>query len=385
MTGLLWKARARLFGPGIARDVCGRAHPRRALLLYLVSPFRDPQLEVSHQNVVQMRAIAAALDARGYTVDVANHDEHRARLLEDDYDLVVDLHPRETPLYRGRLRPGAVRIGYITGADPDATAAAEEARLDALARRRGVRLAPRRATPPFAPAVLEALDGVLLFAGPWAMSTYGHVRLPSPHRLVNHGWDDLEPTDPARRSPRRFLFLGSGGQVHRGLDLLLECFAAEPDLELVVCSPFRAERDFTDAYRRELFETPNVRAVGFLPVRGGAFRELQAECGAMILPSCSEGQSGAVTAAMSFGLPVIASRECGVEEPEVTLLPACTPDAVRETVRAAADRTAETLAVAARATRARLMAGYRRAHYAQALDAGLDAILGRGAAAGADA
>ncbi len=317
-----------------------------------VAPFRMPHLPVTHQNEWQTRELARALSGLGYNVDVVDFDETR-RLLTRDYDLVIDLHPRAHPLYEGRLAAGAKRISYITGSNPAFSNAEERSRLADVKRRRGVSLKPRRQVPAFPKPEFESFDSMTTFAGKTALSTYAEFRLPPVHHIVNSGYDDVIPTESSRRDPRRFLFMASVGQVHKGLDLLLEVFAGEPDLTLVVCSMYEAERDFTKAYQKELYRTSNIRAAGFMDVRSRGFAELQADCGAMILPSCSEAQCGSVTVAMSFGLPCIVSRPCDIDETEITTLPACSLETIREAVRAWAaqpgreiqDRSAATLAL----------------------------------------
>jgi hypothetical protein len=366
----------RLLRPGLLREVAGAGADRRALLLYSTRAFRGPDRSARHQNVGQQRELARALGESGYAVDVVDFDETRRGLLTRDYDLVIDLHPRRAPLYQGRLRPGAVRIAYLTGSDPAASAAAEARRIDELARRRGVRLRPRRAVEPVAGEVLEGFDACFLFGDAVTRSTYEGARLPPTYALPNNGYA-VEPTDPARRDPGRFLFLGSVGQVHKGLDLLLEVVAAEPTLTLEVCCDLRQEPDFVQAYRRELTATPNLRNHGFVDVTGTRFRELQARCGALVLPSCSEGQSGSVTVAMGYGLPCVLSRWCGFDHPELTILPEVSPAALRSALLALAARTPGELAAQSAATLALFQRAYRPEHYAAAVRAALRDLLGR--------
>ena len=334
-----------------------------------------PHLPATHQNEWQFRELARALSEMGYNVDAVEFDERRP-LLRRDYDLVIDLHPRAHPIYEGRLAKNARRIAFITGSNPSFSNAAERARLADLERRRGVRLKPRRTVPPFPKPVLESFDSMITFAGRTALETYAEFRLPPVHPLVNSGYDDVQPTEPERRDPARFLFMASVGQVHKGLDLLLEVFAGEPDLSLVVCSMFEAERDFTRAYRKELYHSPNIHPSGFMDLKSAAFRELQAACGAMILPSASEGQSGSVTAALSYGIPCIVSRICGVDEPEIEILPDCSPAAIRETVRAWARQPRETLHERSAQGLALMRRKYRPADYARSVREALRATLG---------
>jgi hypothetical protein len=296
-----WRLRRRLLGPGIVRNALKSAHLQRALVLYTVGPFRVRKAMLTHQNVWQVVELARALDEMGYAVDVVEYGERNRNLLRGVYHLVIDLHPRDPALYDGFLAPGARTIAYITGKNPEFSNAAELERLRDLERRRGARLRPRRQVPPFPKGKVEGFDGFFYFGDAATLDTYRDFQLPPAFRLVNNGYDEVSPTDPAIRDPRRFLFLGGTGQVHKGLDLALELFSATPDLELNVCSPFRAEADFARAYARELGRTPNIHAAGFVDVRSPRFRELQATCGALLSPSCSEGQGGNVTVALSYG------------------------------------------------------------------------------------
>ncbi len=48
------------------------------------------------------------------------------------------------------------------------------------------------------------------------------------------------------------------------------------------------------AFHRELYETPNIEAIGWVDVGSERFREIANGCAALIYPSCSEGQAGSV-------------------------------------------------------------------------------------------
>ena len=109
-----------------------------------------------------------------------------------------------------------------------------------------------------------------------------------------------------------FLWFGGRGAVHKGLDLLLEVFAARPDLVLHVVGPYEHERDFVDAYRREL-RAPNVRAHGFLEPSGRAFQRLARRLSAFFLPSCSESTSTAAVTCMQYGILPVLSDRCGID------------------------------------------------------------------------
>lgn len=352
------------------------AHGRRALLLHRVSAFRIPGGGHAHQQTGQAQEIARALDELGHVVDVADWSERRP-ILDRPYDLVIDLHPSDPPLYDGSLAPGAIRLSWITGSNPSFSNAVERDRLEELRRRRGIQLLPRRQVPLFPRERFESFDGMLAFAGPAALRTYAEFRLPPVHLLVNNGYEEVVPTDPARRDPKRFLFMASTGQVLKGLDRLLEIFADEPDLKLVVLSMFRREPDFVRAYRRELTQRLNIRAIGFLDVSSPAFREVQADCGWLLLPSGSEGKCGTITVAMSFGLPAVASETCGFDEPEVERLPDCRIETIRGVVRDLARRPGAEVRRRSEAAAALVRRKYTRADFARSIRSALEAVIGR--------
>jgi glycosyltransferase involved in cell wall biosynthesis len=372
----LSRFRRRWLRPGIVRGAAGRGGRHRALLLYTLEAFLPSGRAEGHQNAAQQRTLARVLGEMGYVVDVVDYLETRRRLLWRKYDLVVDLYPRRRPLYEKRLRPNAKKIAYLTGSDVEFSNRAERQRLDDLKRRRGIELPPRRQAEPIPRDVLADFDAWLYFGNARTLSTFAPRPGQRAYRLFNNGLDGITPTDPTLRNPRRFLFLGGYGQVHKGLDLLLETFAEASDLHLTVCSQFEREPDFVRAFRREMYGVQSVKAVGFVDVRSPRFRELQSTCGHLILPSCSEGEATNVTVGLSFGLPCVVSDVCGFDDPEIQVLPDCTPATIAAEVRRLAATPRADLETASRASVALMQRRYRPEHYEASVRAGLAAALG---------
>ncbi len=187
-------------------------------------------------------------------------------------------------------------------------------RHDRLFERRGATLQLRRIYGESMPAVSDGRRSGRLRR----RAQRGHLgrRLPGPiYGFNNYGFPGTgyrpEQKDFAE-ARRHFLFLASRSQMQKGLDLLLEIFPRYPDLHLYVCSQFEQEPDFCACYRKELFETPNVHALGFVDVFGAAFEELTTTCGYVVTPTCSEGQAGAVVQAMHAGLIPLVTAEAGL-------------------------------------------------------------------------
>ncbi|MCE1225459.1 MAG: glycosyltransferase [Geobacteraceae bacterium] len=343
MVTIIRKIRDRLGRRRTLENVCHSMHTRRCLLCYVVAPFlHDGEPNPAHQNQWQAREIARQLDRLGFCVDVINYDNRTPRL-RHQYDLVIDIHPGNDRPYLPFLKPGGKKIAYITGSNPVVANQAELKRLDDLFERRGVRLAPLRQADPFPAEALERFNAFFLIGNSRTLATYDEFNLPPVFLLPNTAVAGINPAGSGR-STQNFLFLASGGQVHKGLDLLLELFPRHPQLQLHVCSSFRSEHDFCKLYHRELFATPNIHPEGFLDITGHRFQELAGRCAWMLLPSCAEGMSGSVTAAMSAGMVSVVSTACGFEDDEVILLPDCSLEAIERTVLAVSSMPADQVA-----------------------------------------
>jgi hypothetical protein len=312
-------------------NVCHSSHKQRCLLCYVVAPFlHGGEPNPAHQNQWQAREMARIADSLGYCVDVINYDNPKPSL-RHGYDLLIDIHPGIDRPYLPYLNQGCRKIAYITGSNPVVANRAESDRLDDLFARRGVRLVPRRQAQLFPPEVLERFDSFCLIGSQQTLDTYHDFRLPRTFLLPNTSITGLDPGDEMRSS-RNFIFLASGGQVHKGLDLLLEVFSLHPELHLYVCSSFKGERDFCKLYKKELFETQNIHPVGFLDITGKRFREIAASCAWMLLPSCAEALAGSVAVAMSVGLTPVVSHASGYPSDQVVLMSDCKIETIEKLV-----------------------------------------------------
>lgn len=209
---------------------------------------------------------------------------------------------------------------------------AEKDRLKNLAERRGVSLRPHRELPPTrSPELADFLVG---FGNKTIFASYDKFRKPiifiPISAVVKYDFPENKDWTKAKKN---FLWVGGGGAVLKGLDLVLEAFKKTPDLELHVCGPIHAEKDFVAEYNEELNKTPNIHVYGRIDVSGSKFREIIALCGAVVYPSGGDGTSGAIVQAMHGGLVPLISHETGVQE-DSGYIPIIepTPGAVTEAV-----------------------------------------------------
>lgn len=327
----------RLWGYGIVEGATGKGHEKECLLLYIVDPFRNSGSNFHHQNQLQVQELARVVSGLGYNVDVIHFSDRRVRLRKR-YDLVIDLHPGGNDVYLRHMAPGCIRVGYITGTNPSVANIAELLRIQGVCDRRGVRLKARRQVKPFDREALEALDAMFLVGNRHTLASYSEFPVKKVFLVNNTGYDFLRDEEASEKSPRNFLFFGGYGQVHKGLDLLLEVFPRNKDWNLYVCSAYHLEKDFCKAYEKELFRTENIFPIGLADIRSDEFRRICRKCSFCVLPSCAEGMSGSVLTCMSAGLVPIVSRECGLEDSDVNVLPDCSIEGIESTLRSCASR-----------------------------------------------
>jgi glycosyltransferase involved in cell wall biosynthesis len=112
---------------------------------------------------------------------------------------------------------------------------------------------------------------------------------------------------------KKFLWFGSAGMVHKGLDLVLDAFSDMRDYHLVICGPVEQEKSFVKAFYRELYQSPNIHTYGWVDIDSQDFINITNDCVGLIFPSCSEGGGGSVLTCMHAGLIPIVSYESSVD------------------------------------------------------------------------
>ena len=312
-------------------NVCNSTYEKKCLLLYIAFPFLPGVARNSHQNIWQVTEMARLLSERGYDVDAADYDLDRFDV-PYKYDLVIDILPRDHAIYEEYMNEGCKRLAYITGSNPSFANEAEKKRIRECNKRRNCELIPRRQSLPVSKSI-ENYGAVLFIGNEYNLQTYrNEFQLKKCYFIPNTGYDIK--INEGNRKNNAFLYLGGVGQVHKGLDLLLEVFGSGmKEEQLYICSPFKHEKDFVKAYKTELYHKPNIHPVGFVDVLGRKFRNIADKCTFLILPSCSEGQAGAVCTAMSYGLIPVCTPECGFDEDEVMLIKDASIEGLAETVR----------------------------------------------------
>lgn len=282
------------------------------LLSYDTTPFLSPSgtKYLSHSNQWECAEVARLFLERGYAVDVIKWDNVVFQP-KKKYVFVIDIHQNLARL-GSTLHPSCIKIMHVTAKHWLFQNKAEYERLFDLQKRRGVTLLPRRIVPPA--NNIEGADYVTILGDSLTQETYAYAQ--KPFFSIPISATTTFDADPGKKDFARcrngFLWLGGGGAVLKGLDLVLEYFSKHPEYQLTICGSIKAEPDFEKLYFRELYETPNIKTLGKTNIASEAFAKAVHESIALIFPSASESQSGSVVTAMHAGLIPIVSKEAGV-------------------------------------------------------------------------
>ena len=289
-------------------------------------------MPTSHTHYWESWQMAKTFLELGYSVDVINYTND-AFLPDKDYAFFVDVRrniERLAPL----LNPDCVKILHIDTAHWLFHMTAQCQRLSALKQRRGMTLSPVKIVNPN--RAIEQAGYATMLGNEFTMSTYRYANKPIYRIPISathlYPWPEEKDFSGCRR---RFLWLGSDGLVHKGLDLVLDVFSQMPDYHLTICGPVGREKDFERAYYKELYETPNIHTVGWVDISSPQFVEIVNRNVGLIYPSCSEGQSGGVVTCLHAGLIPIVSRESGVDVSAEfgVSLNTCSLEEIRDAVR----------------------------------------------------
>lgn len=290
-----------------------RSAKGNVLISYNLDPFlvKDNQpicnKHTHHWESVEMVKIFLEM---GYCVDVITLFND-VFVPKKPYAIVIDSRhnlERLAPL----LDPNCIRIFYSDTAHIVFHNAAECNRLYELQQRRGITLRNQRFELPN--KGIEYADCAIVLGNEFTINTFKYARKPVYRVPISttqvYPFPETKDFSACRRN---FLWFGSGGLVHKGLDLVLEAFAQMPDYHLTICGSVNKEKDFEKAFFQELYHTPNIHTHGWIDVSSPEFVEITDSCLGIVYPSCSEGGGGCVITCMHAGLIPIVTSEASVD------------------------------------------------------------------------
>ncbi len=280
---------------------------KKVLISYITMPFRRQSLE--HSNNYEAISAAAIFNELGYQVDIQHYEDNVVGL--KDYNVIYGFGD----VFKCYFESGLVSsktIYYGTGMHVCHQNSSTLKRVKEVYEKRGVWLPKSsRFVEKTWTHQTSLIDGIIALGNEECKKTYEMhydgpvIALSAPFYKTLNGFELIKRrTVNARNS---FLWFGSAGLIHKGLDLCLEYFSTRPDLTLYICGDVFFEPDFVEVFHKELFETPNIKVQGFVSIDSLAFEEILQSCSFAILPSCSEGGGVSVLTAVGNGglIPIV--------------------------------------------------------------------------------
>ena len=292
-------------------------YPQNALVSYITDPFRN-EISFSHTNSFESMEIGKAINEAGFKVDIADYD-YEGRIDYSKYDLIFGFGE---PLINSFYKRGKklITVYYGTGMHLNTQNANTLNRVKEVFDKKGVWLPGSGRIVDKAWSIQTTLvDAMVLLGNEEVTKTYspsfkGKIyNIPASFYKVNN-YEEIISSKDFNTAKKHFLWFGSFGMIHKGLDLLLEIFSKREDIQLHICGPLEGEPEFKQTYYNELYKMDNIHYHGFVSLNTVLFKELMQKCAFVILPSCSEGGGAAVlNVCGNGGLIPLLSKEASID------------------------------------------------------------------------
>lgn len=305
----------------------------RVLLSYIIDPFllRPGEAVANrHTHHWESAEIARLFLQRNYAIDIISY-RNTSFIPSREYNVFVSARTNLQQIAE-RLNPNCIKVAHLDTAHWIENNRAAYGRLNDLKNRRGIVLHdPKLFEQSWA---IEYADVATVLGNEYTIETYSYAQKPIYRIPISapavYDWPETKNFSDCRSS---FVWFGSAGFVHKGLDLVLEAFAGLPNHRLTVFGPLESEPGFCRAFHRELYETTNINAYGWIDVESASFRHQMNRAIGLVFPSCAEGGGGSVLSCMHAGLIPILTRSASVDLNGSGIeLGQCNVDAIRSAV-----------------------------------------------------
>lgn len=292
----------------ISENVFNTSFKKTALLSYIQDAFEKKLHETDrrHTNVLTTFIIGDTLKNLGYNVDVIDWRTHISSDF-NKYSLVIGLGESLEHILKNRpenLFPKVIWFG--TGCNPFfSNQITLERAKNFYVKNKKILLSSTRYVEKDWPLQHEFSDWIILHGADFSKSTFRKDSITTingpvftPHYIIKNDEEII-------KSKPSFLWLGGGGALHKGLDLLIDAFKKTPQYTLHICGNIQSESDFYAHYYNDL--KGNIINHGFIDIQSSEFANILKATSFVIFPSCSEGNCPSVITCMANGglIPIV--------------------------------------------------------------------------------
>ena len=319
----------------ILENIFNTSYEKHALLSYIKTPFLTKN-QNTHTNHIEAKTWAEILNEFGYTVDVVEYDSPKIYPLQK-YDLLCGFGNAFDNSFEHKTKKTLKRILYSTGFNHIQLNYLSLKRTKEVFEKKGVWLInSARYVKNAWPTQIHLSDAIISIGNQEVVNTYDKnlskntFMLPSPISVF-HDFNKILKYK-SKNSRKNFLWFGSSGFIHKGLDLLLEFFSSRNDLTLHLCGMI-GEESFQNTYKDEL-SANNIINHGFIDIKSQSYQRILKECSYVIFPSASEGGSPSVLSTIVNGaLYPIVSVNTSFEIPNKTFIKDINIDEISKAIK----------------------------------------------------
>ncbi|CAN5353006.1 hypothetical protein BH09BAC2_BH09BAC2_15970 [soil metagenome] len=251
------------------------------------------------------------LNTLGYDVDYADCTSPLPKIHWEKYVLIID---EKNNLFEHNSSIKAKKIFYATGCHWEFHNQSEEIRIGEFNDKFHLQLKTERK----APVLLseKVADITTYFGNDFQNKLFSNPDKTFQLNLSTVFFPVKKSAYSIEERRNNFIWIGSRGFIHKGLDIVVEAFVKNKNINLHICTNLQTEPEFYEWFRNITEKSENIFYHGFLDLSTKEFSYIIDKCIAIPYLSCSEGGAGAVLQVMQFDcFPIVneATALCGQE------------------------------------------------------------------------
>jgi len=302
----------------ILKNVYQTDFDKTVLISYLRAPFLTDMI-YSHTNYTECKTAADIFNELGFNVDVIEFTNDDFEINFSNYNVIYGFgYPLEKAFF-SEYAERLIKIMYSTGCNPFFAFNKSAMRVSDFFKRTKI-LIPQssRVGDYFWTFQYISSDLIIALGNNFVAETFKATN-PSVNVLsVNAFYFKTVDIDVGQKNfktiKKNFLWFGSSGLLHKGLDIVIDIFSKRNDINLHICGASKNERKFFDYYESIIDSCPNIINHGFVDIFSNSFKEIMQTCGSLIFPSASEGGAPSVlNVVANGGLIPIVSESAGLD------------------------------------------------------------------------
>lgn len=285
-------------------------HDKRALVSFITYPYKIITPSPRHTQIYECISICEILNKLAYMVDIIDYNNHDDLPTALDYQLVIGFGEPIEKILRKIVKKNFLLIAYRNGSDNVFSDKVSLDRMHNFYLKTGYILSNSVIVNPEAWRMqIKFADSIIVLGNEVTLQTF-ESHYTGKINTLDLFYNDVHCIDLKQKNfaeaGKNFLWFGSRGAVHKGLDLLLEFFSTQPTLHLYIAGLSITESDFCEYYK-DILSLPNIHNLGFVMLDTEAFKTIMYTCAAVVCPSVSEGQNGAVLNVLAAGglIPIV--------------------------------------------------------------------------------